>query len=55
MPSPASLIYKINRKDVKLGQQNSLVVEAVDDLASTGNCTFDFVGVDTKKRYAFIM
>lgn len=54
MPSPVSLNYKINRREVKLGQQNSLVVEAMDDLGSTGSCTFDFIGVDNKKRYAFI-
>lgn len=54
MPSAVSLSYKINRKDVKIGQQNSLVVEVMDDLGGIGSCTFDFVGVDNKKRYAFI-
>lgn len=53
--SPVSIKYKINRKDVKIGQQNSLVVEVEDDLGGTASCTFDFVGVDTKKRSAFIM
>lgn len=55
VPSPASIRYVINRKDILVGQQNSLVVEIEDALRGTGRCIFDFVGKQYKENYAFIM
>jgi hypothetical protein len=54
-PSPQTLYYKIRRKDIVIGKQNSLVVEVQDDMGGTGSCTFDFVGVPIRRKYAFIM
>jgi hypothetical protein len=55
MSAPANIRYVMNRKDILVEQQNSLVVEVEDELGGTGSCTFDFVGKQYKKKSAFIM
>jgi hypothetical protein len=55
METPAAINYTIKQRDVLVGQQNSLVIEVTDELGGTGNCVFDFVGVENKKRYAILV
>lgn len=44
MASPAIVDYRVSAQDVIINEQNSVIIEAQDNMGGIGKCVFDFVG-----------
>lgn len=55
--APVKIAYYIKQKDVMLNQQNTITLEAKDNLGLVSSADFDFAGVYyiTKRKQAFIL
>lgn len=52
---PIDVDYTVPQQDVIVGAQNTVRLEVQDNLGEVTVADFDFVGVSTTRRYAFIM